>query len=322
MDMGAIMGTLGRKFVGIIGFVAGTVSVLSCNARELYNGKDPVSFQFMEPIPQSSTLSGYPILSIGHDLKLIHLKTSYSTGVSLALGNASFVDVRDGKFFASIDMVANLETGNMSDWVDEPCKRDDFLWKRSTGGAFRRINCATMNHNTKFFANPTGDFQQYLVKFREMKLDLPPTIIRIDFTRYSEQGRRLVYRVRINPEMFGFERDAEPMWGANSWHKVFSSKDPKKAEFIAVLAKWAESVQDKMDDAFDKNPVAFSSTHFPTNYVISVADTAAQFSPALQGSGSRKSTEASLQELRSLFEKGLLNKDEYDSKRAEILKRL
>ena len=132
--------------LAILGFL-GAVAAFSCNARELYSGRDPIGFQFMEQIPQASTMGGYPLLSLGNDPNLIHLKTSYSTGTAsaLALGNLSFVDVRGGKFFAAIDMQANLETGNMSDWTDEPCKRDDFLWKRSTGGAFRNINCATIS---------------------------------------------------------------------------------------------------------------------------------------------------------------------------------
>ena len=226
----------------------GVFAVSVCDARELYTGRDPTSFQFLEKISQASTMGGYPLLSLGNDPSLIHLKTSYSTGAAsgLAIGNLSFVDIRDGKFFAAIDMQANLETGNMSDWTDEPCKRDDFLWKRSTGGAFRNINCATINHNTKYFTSPTGDFQVYLAKFREMKLDIPPTVIRIEFTRYSDRGRRLVYKVMLNPEMFGFERDNEALWGASSWHREFSTKDSKKVEFITALSRWAESVQDKM----------------------------------------------------------------------------
>ena len=61
----------------------------------------------------------------------------------------------------------------------------------------------------------------------------------------------------VNPEMFGFERVSEGFWGANSWYKDFSQKDPKKTEFIAFLSKWAEGVQGKMDLAFEKDRAAF-----------------------------------------------------------------
>lgn len=232
-----------------------------CLAQDLFNAKEPLDVPFLQKLDPAQHIGGYPILNIGSELGIIHLKTSYSPGTAsgVPIGNAAFLDIRDNKFFASMDVQANLANTNASDWTDEPCKREDFLWKRSTGGQFSKINCATINHITKYFTNPSGAFQQYLVKFRELGIDIAPTVIRVEFTRYSENGRRLVYKVYLNPEAFGFDRDAEPIWGANSWHKSFINKNPKKVEFIANLSKWAEAVQDKMDAAFNKKLDAFSS---------------------------------------------------------------
>ena len=247
-------------------FVSIILTSANAFAQELFVGRDPVSFSFLQKVQSSQSIGGYPIPKVGGDWGLVHLKTSYSTGMAsgLPLGNSYMVDIRDNKFIASLEMQGNLEYMNMSDWVDEPCKRDNLIWKRSTGGQFKDINCASINHYTKYFSSPTGDFQQYLAKFRQMGLEFPPTIIRIEFTRYANNGRRLVYKFSINPEMFGFERDAEPLWGTNSWYKDFSLKDPKKSEFIAALARWAEDVQNKMDVAFDKKLDAFSGiTSFP-----------------------------------------------------------
>ena len=225
-------------------------------AQDLFDKNEPVAFTFLQKIQPGQSVGGYPILNFGNEWSLFHAKTGKPTN-SPYLGNVSAADIRDGKLYAMLDMVGNLEVNNAGDWTDEPCKRNDYLWKKGEG--FRNINCVTINHHTKFFTAPTGEFQQYLVKFREMKLDIPPTVLRVEFTRYSNSGRRLVYKVTINPEMFGFERDNEPIWGANSWHKSFVEKDPKKVAFIAALSKWAESVRDKMDNGFDKKMDAFSS---------------------------------------------------------------
>lgn len=237
-------------------------------AQDLFNGRDPINFSFLQKAQPNQSLGGYPLLILGGDLGLVHLKTTYSTGMvsGLPLGNTFMVDIRENKFFAALEMQGNLESMSISDWIDEPCKRDNFLWKKSTGGAFKNINCASINHMTKYFTSPTGDYQQYLAKFRQMGLEIPPTIIRIEFTRYSDNGRRLVYKVTVNPEMFGFERDAEPLWGTNSWYKDFALKDPKKAEFITSLSRWAEDVQSRMDAAFDKKLNAFAGiTQFPSH---------------------------------------------------------
>lgn len=225
-------------------------------AQSLFEKTEPVAFTFLQKIQPGQSIAGYPILDFGNEWSLFHAKTGRTTN-SLSLGYISAADIRDGKLYAMLDVVGNLEENHSGDWTDEPCKRNDYLWKKGEG--FRNINCVTINHNTKFFQFPSGDFQQYIVKFREMKLDIPPTVIRVEFTRYSDRGRRLVYKVTINPEMYGFERDNEPLWGANSWHKSFIEKDPKKVAFIAALSKWAEAVREKMDAGFDKKIDAFSS---------------------------------------------------------------
>ena len=246
-----------RRFLFMFSIIAISTS---SSAQELFNGKEPIAFSFLQKVLPTQSIGGYPILNIGGEWKLVHLKTTYSSGMAsgLPLGNTYMVDIRDNKFFAAFEMQGNLESMNMSDWVDEPCKRNNFLWKRSIGGQFKDINCVSINHHTKYFTSPTGDFQQYLAQFRQIGLEIPPTVIRIEFTRYSNNGRRLLYKVTVNPELFGFERDSEPLWGTNSWYKDFSLKDSRKAEFIASLAKWAEDVQNRIDDAFDKKMGAFS----------------------------------------------------------------
>lgn len=227
-------------------------------AKDLFPDNKPIKFEFLEKSPSTDTIGGYPVINLGNDLGLFYLRTFFSN-LNHPLGRLAGVDIRDGKFFASLDITANLSTVSSSDWTDEPCKSKNFLWKKSTGGAFSNINCATISYATNYFKTPTGEFQQALVRFREAGIEFPPTVLLVQFTRYADSGRRLVYKATINPEMFGIERDAEPMWGANSWHASFIQKDPKKVEFVANLSKWAEDVQSKMNDAFDKKPDAFAS---------------------------------------------------------------
>lgn len=232
-------------------------------AQELFNkdgffsSPQPVKFEIFQRTEPTQTIGGYPLIPLGNDLSLVRLKVT-SSSLGTPLGHAYFFDIRNDKFFASVDVEANLESGRGGDWTDEPCKRTNFLWKRSTGGAFKNINCASINHSIKFWVNPTGEFQQLLVNVREKGLEIAPTVIQIIFTTYADQSRRVIYKISLNPEIFGFERDTEPVWGANSWYKDFSSKDPKKSEFISKLSEWATLVQDRMPLVLVKEKNAFS----------------------------------------------------------------
>lgn len=164
------------------------------------------------------------------------------------MGLAAFADAPKNRLLAIVNMQANLaQAGSAGDWTDEPCKGNDFLWKKSVGRAFSDINCATITHATKFLP----DY---------------PTVVRIQFTRYSSLARRLSYIVSVNPAFFGIENDPEPDWKTNSWNKEHLQKDPKKVEFVTRLEEWAETVLGRMDDAFSKKSDAFADTPPLTSY--------------------------------------------------------
>lgn len=297
-------------------------SLLICsigNAQDLFNRTDPSTFSFLQKITPSQHVRDYPIFNLGNQWGLMLLKTSFSTGTGsgLPLGTLNAVDIRGNKFFAAIKMDVNLEQSvSIEDWVAEPCKREDYLWKKSIGGKFTNINCATINHVVTYFTTPTGEFQQILVKFRELGVEAPPpTIVRVVFTRYSSAGRRLIYSVDINPETFGVDRDIEHLWGANSWHKSFVQKDPKKVQFVANLSKWAEEVQNRMDKAFDKKSDAF----------VGMPEFSSYFKPAQVPQTteavtiSSTSIEEKLRAAKDLFEKKLINEQQYNEQVKTIL---
>lgn len=219
-------------------------------AQDLFVSHEPVAITPLQKLAPAQTIGGYPILNLGNELVITGLKTVYAGGLDtrLPIGLAGFVDARENVLFANIFMEANLaHSGQAIDWTDEPCKKNDFLWKKSIGGNFQNINCVTISHVTKYMP----DY---------------PTVVSVRFTRYSSMARRLTYVVNINPEQFGVERDSEENWEANSWHKSRVQNDPKKVVFLTGLEKWAEDVQNKMNDAFDKKVDAFSSISPLTSY--------------------------------------------------------
>lgn len=281
--------------------------------KSLFSQYEPVEMKKLQSIGEKNTVGEYPMLNVGEELRHLLSKVSYSTGTSVPLGRVVAFADRDKKHLVSVDMTANLQQANTSDWVDEPCKRTDFLWSRSTGGQFRDVNCVSINHVVNYFVNPTGEFQQILVLAKDDGVEIPPTIVRTTFTRYSSGGNRLVYIVDVNPEQYGIDRDATTPWGSNSWYKNFITRDPKKVEFIERLKKWATDVQDRMDIAFKKEQKAFSN--------IKVLDEYLKGKP--QGDVKKiqptQSAEERLKSVKNLFEKGLLTETQYNEQVKTIL---
>lgn len=224
--------------------------------------------ELFQNIKSTNTVGGYPFPTTGHDFQHLWSGVQVASGVPIQLGREYAVAVRDGKFLSSIEIMANLDSRRASDWTDEPCKRDNYLWKKSVGRAFSDVNCVSINHVVNYFVDPTGEFQKILFILKDKDLVPPPTIIKVSFIRYSINGGRLMYSFSINPEQYGIARDASIPWGSNSWHKNFINRDINKLEFINRLEKWAVDFQNRMNAAFDKQADAFAGIKQLDDYLI------------------------------------------------------
>jgi hypothetical protein len=303
-----------NKIITLLALILSTTT----NAQDIFIKKNIFSqhesvAEKLQIITQKNTVGEYPIIKIGDEMRLIWTKVTYSTGTVVPLGRAVIFTSKGKKVLHTLDMTANLAQANSSDWTDEPCKRDNFLWKRSLGGNFKDINCASINHIVNHFVTPTGEFQQILVAAKDEGIEIPPTIIRVTFTRYTSSGRRLVYNVDVNPEQYGIDRDATTPWGSNGWYKDFIQRDPKKVDFLENLKKWATDVQDKMELAFNKDPMAFSSLKPIEEYMTE------KKSKNSIDKEKPVNIEEKLSMLKSIFTKGLLTETQYNEQVKTLL---
>lgn len=215
------------------------------------------------------TIGGYPLINLGSEFDYGYSRVYQSDIVRIDLGRLILFSDVNKTHSLTLEVVANLEQGNMSDWLDEPCKRDDLLWKRSVGRSFKDVNCVTINHIVGYFINPTGEFQLILADLKNDGYQFAPTVIRVTFTRYMPGGRLLSYIVTINPEIYGIKREASTLWGANGWHKNLINKDTEKLKLIEKIKAWSIDVQDKMDKAFAKDIDAFKKLKPINSYLSS-----------------------------------------------------
>ena len=246
--------------------------VFNAFSQDLYLENKAIDFKTLQEITSTNQIRNFPIPNIGGNWKIVDLDTRKSTGSSnvVSLSDTYLVDIRDGKFIASLYIQANLEENpGITDWVDTPCSREDLLWKKQIGNKFKDINCARINHLVDFYSNPAGRYIKYYDVLTSNKIVLPNLVLSVEFTRHSSRGRRLQYFFNFNPEVMGFATDLKSSWANSSWHKNIILKDSEKSLFINELSSWASDFQDKMDSAFNKQAITFpqlqSFTRISTN---------------------------------------------------------
>ena len=229
-------------------------------AADTFNGTQPRPFKLADQLEVDATIGGYPIWQGEKKWRLYNIVRRDSSGMAhpVPLGDVGLFQTEGKKFVAAMIVSANLVTGGASDWVDEPCKRDDLLFKASLGGKFSNINCVTLNHITNYFGNPSGRGAELFSLMKEQGVEIPSTVLQFAFTRYTNHQRRLSVILSINPEIAGFAREEERQWGRNPWHSSQALNDPKKKQFVENLGVWALQFAKQMDMAFEKKSDAFT----------------------------------------------------------------
>ena len=143
---------------------------------------------------------------------------------------------------------------------------------------------------------------------------MPPAVLHFVFTRYSDNGRRLVVALTINPELTGFKRETES-WGRNPWNKSQSFKDPAKKKFIDDLGVWGVEFAKQMDVAFDKKKDAFSNIQSWRSVMNKKTDSVS----APSAVAAPVSLDEKLRELKRLYDGGLITNDVYVDRQRKLL---
>jgi hypothetical protein len=179
----------------------------------------------------------------------------------------------------------------------------------SIGGKFKDINCATINVNSDFKNHNSSTYLSVYGKARGVNYSIPATTIEILFVRYAGSGRRLQYKININPVHYGFYSEGVSNGNFNEWSKLLFLKDEGKKKFIRDLSLWAVDVQKRMDRAFSGDLNAFSEVP--------------KFSYYLNKDNIKNLTQEGVEEklrmLKNLYGKELINEKQYNEQVKNIL---
>jgi hypothetical protein len=66
--------------------------------------------------------------------------------------------------------------------------------------AGREDNCVTINHTTRHMSNPGGKIAELYAMLKDQGVDIPPTVLFLEFTRNGPSQKTLTYRMWLNPE--------------------------------------------------------------------------------------------------------------------------
>lgn len=224
------------------------------NSAELFPMKQPRPFAMADKLENDATIGGYPIWAGEGKWRLYEMTRSDSSRED-PMGTVKMFQTENKRLVAEMEVYANLEGGS-SYWTEEPCKRDDMLFKKQFGGG-REDNCVTINHITKFMSNPGGKGIELYAMFKEQGIEFPPTVLQVKLTRNGTNSKKLTYTIYLNPEIVGFASEVEANWSRSPWNKTMAFNDPAKKQFIEGLTAWALNFAKQMDDGLKKKQDAF-----------------------------------------------------------------
>jgi hypothetical protein len=144
---------------------------------------------------------------------------------------------RDGRLEGLLNVEANTSTVSNPDF--EPprlCSRTDIYHSNMSARSHNNYNCFGVNHLVFTPDRSLGNRWGQLYRMIEPTPGMPRTLIASQF-QIASGGNFVNYTMYVNPEMYGFERDARS-WAESGWH--VSRATPRHQEFLARVRAWSE----------------------------------------------------------------------------------
>jgi hypothetical protein len=250
------------------------------------------------------------------------------TGHDSARQGHELVDVYLGqiddnkKLRAAVGATTVLARRHQGGWSDEPCKRDDTLFKRDLIPFMKKgyaKNCLLVNHGVNNLGpSATGVFAQFARWVGDQGGTTPiPLILNATITRV-EVGEFLVVRYIFNPESYGCAAAHADSWTASTWHKASINKDPEKLQFANSVIDFGKAMQIHINDAFHGRQDSFPA---PPR-IRPCVHAAKQPQPSATKPGISPSASERLRHLQELRDQNLITPAEYEERRRSIVNSL
>lgn len=225
----------------------------------------------------------------------------------------------DGAYIASIWHNVPLASTFTKSWTDPLCNRKDTLYRDSFSGRFDFPECLLINHKVGFWLNvPVNANDRKIWEwYAANKIKLPLTVLTGSYRKYFA-GDYVNVEVTINPEYFGQDKSLKSVWVESEWHPLIIKNDLKRLDYLENFKKWLYVMVN--------NASATLKDRKPKLSLLPALD---EFNGALTKVSSDLnnkleiiSIEQRLLNLKVLFDKGLISKEQFDAKQIAIIKAL
>jgi hypothetical protein len=229
-----------------------------------------------------------------------HVANRNSTGsASAKIKDVRLARVDSGVLQEVMEISAKIESSNVN-WTDEPCKVEPVLYKNDYGTRLWKQKCLTLGYMS-FLQGNNDATRLALRQFSDRSVRHDFNSIRADYTRYGDYGKLLIIRQHFFPSNYGLENPTVGMLNSSTYHPSLIGRDEKKKAMVEALSRHMESVVQAYDAAYDgSSPKRVTAFAWPPERV-----------------GSKETDRLEL--LDKAFSAGLITKEDFEKKRAEII---
>lgn len=126
-------------------------------------------------------------------------------------------------------------------WTDEPCKRNDVLYKNPFDGNFKYPECLMINHYVGHLKVNNGWLEDAANWLQVNQISVPTTVLGATYNGFA-YGDAVAFRVFVNPELANIAPSKDGTWRGNDWHKDRIRNDPAKQVYLQRFIAWSEQL--------------------------------------------------------------------------------
>lgn len=168
--------------------------------------------------------------------------------------NVFLAQVEAGKLRNAVWAATVLESrAGPFNWVQEPCRKDDTLFRLNLAddtshGEYAHHNCLIVEHWVRRLApNAPGILKEASAWLAQGNVEVPvPLLIAATVTR-TERREFIRATYLFNPQAFGCSAPRSRSSADSPWHRNFIERDPQRVRFVESVTAWGKFVQYQFD---------------------------------------------------------------------------